>query len=150
MALEDTVYSGGAGTRIPTHELAALTNPNDESGLTTVNTTILGYAADDAEEMFKTEYGETYDSSNTRHILPGVRCLKIVLKHHYGSMDPEKYDAEMKSLRDDAKQFRATSMNRRIGLKTTSELTTPQENTSGQELEPSMHDVWKDVTPEKP
>lgn len=150
MSLYSDVYDGSAGTRIPTHKLAALTNPNDESGTATPNATVLALACTDAEAQFKIEAQETYSSSTAWHPRLGARLLLILLKNANSELEGSKYDEEMKSWRESAKIARSTSKRAPMRVVTTSELTVPQENTTGGDLPPSMDGIFDDVTPEKP
>ena len=78
MALADDVQN-----RVSANLLRELTNQGDTSA-TTVNTTVLGYAAADAAGEFLVETGLTLDTSKAQHVAAGVIGVLYYLYSYSG------------------------------------------------------------------
>jgi len=64
--------------RYPATRLVQLTNPGDESG-TTLDATILGYAATDVQADFEIYAGVEYDGTDARHVSVAVEGVMAKL-----------------------------------------------------------------------
>ncbi len=69
--------------RYSTQYLVELTNPQDR-GATTINTTLLGFAADDVDGLFDVYAGVAYDDSDAQHIAVAVEGVIAFLLRRTG------------------------------------------------------------------
>lgn len=74
MSLETVVTA-----RVSNQRLVHLTNA-DLQAQSTVNTTVLGLACDDAEGEFEVHVGVAFDETDARHIGPAVDLVILILK----------------------------------------------------------------------
>lgn len=99
--------------RVPNARLVQLTNKDSRSA-STVNTTVLGIAADDAVAEFETKAGRTFDDTDAHHIRivwTGVIAFLIAYKGQEGEVTgAEALNRYAKRCED----FRGQDVNKRV------------------------------------
>jgi len=99
--------------RVPNARLVQLTNKDSRSA-STVNTTVLGIAADDAVAEFETKAGRTFDDTDAKHIRivwTGVIAFLIAYKGQEGEVTgAEALNRYAKRCED----FRGQDVNKRV------------------------------------
>ena len=128
--------------------LRNLTN-HDASGATTVNTTRLGLAADDAEADFVV-YGQVaYSDTDAAHVKAGVRGVLAYLRSY--STAPGKASGEIDAFRDELKAIAKVSSRKRVTPTSTSVLTPSTPDTSAGSVRPDFdHEQFDGISPNPP
>lgn len=145
MALADDVQN-----RVPTHILAPLTRINDKASLT-VDTAYLAYVVADGAAMFKQQAGAEYSSSNVDHVPHGVAIVVLLLEFYNKQLKADEYSDRLKTWKEAVRDMsKAGGARDRTTMASSSELTLPEENESGDELPPSMNAIFDDSTPPQP
>lgn len=131
MALSDRVTE-----RISTQRLVELTNPQDRSA-TSIDTTRLGFAAQDAAAEFQVRTGVSYDDTNAVHILA---CVQGVIYHlHLFAGQSKTATRQAKDLWDEMlEKVKSVTGNNRILPTDNSNLTPSREDLSGGPVEPKF------------
>ena len=88
MALVDSVTA-----RVSAQRLIELTN-HDERDATTINTTVLGLAADDAEQEFQQVVGQVFDEDDAGHVQAAVQGVVYYLLLYRATYTEEMGRAE--------------------------------------------------------
>lgn len=85
--------------RHSTQYLIELTNPQNRNA-TTVNTTLLGFAADDVDALFDVYTGVAYDDSDAQHIAVAVQgVIAFLLRRTGQATAQERIDEWVTSMR---------------------------------------------------
>ena len=86
--------------RYSTQYLVELTNPQDRSA-TTINTTLLGFSADDVDALFDVYAGVAYDDADAGHIAVAVEgVIAFLLRRTGQSTADARISAWVSSMRD--------------------------------------------------
>jgi len=109
--------------------LVQLTQHDDN--LSTVDTTVLGYAADDVEGWFLSELGFAYDETRKEHVAVAVQGVVLTLRTWHSTANPDD-DQRL----EDWRKGTLRGLRRRLGAKTSSELTPSDENPTGGTVRP--------------
>lgn len=99
--------------RVPNARLVQLTNKDSRSA-STVNTTVLGIAADDAVAEFETKAGRTFDDTDAKHIRivwTGVIAFLIAYKGQEGEVTGAE---ALNRYAKRCEEFRAQDVNKRV------------------------------------
>jgi len=135
--------------RFPSNRLKQLTNPGNQAG-SSVNTTLIDYAATDVEADFETYAGVEYDSADSRHVsvaVDGVLAKLYQRAETPGSKADGLHDAYIQRLRDLAK----VTGRDRVVPKTTSVLTPTPERDGTETVRPDAdRDDFGDLVPNAP
>lgn len=105
-----SVLTDAVTARYATERLAQLTNKDSRSA-TTVNTTVLGLAADDAAAEFAIRSGETFDETLAAHIRLASELVIAFLIQYKGA---ENAWQVMKDAQRACDVYRSTRQNKRI------------------------------------
>lgn len=107
-ALTDAVVA-----RVPNARLVQLTNKDSRSA-NTVNTTVLGLAADDATAEFEIKASRTFDDTNAKHlriVVGGVIAFLISYKGQEGEVNGS---AALNAYAKRCEDFRGQDVNKRV------------------------------------
>lgn len=137
-------------SRVKDDDLVALTN-KDSYSATTVDVAYLDTICGDAEEVFEVETGSVYDSTNGKHVVVAVELVVILLQKATGQLKDDDEEKKMKAWREKAKRYALVGARDREAIRTSSELTTPDEVPSGETRKPDLHrSIWDAATPDQP
>lgn len=107
-----SVLTAAVQARVPADRLVQLTNKNDRTA-TTIDTTILATAADDAVAEFEIKAGRTFDDTDARHIrlvVPGV----VAFLRSYNHQEAADAAQAINSFAKRCEEFRKTDVNARV------------------------------------
>ena len=144
MALSDEVTS-----RYPNSRLIELTNAGDESA-STINTTVLGLAATDAEAEFEEIAGLAYDGTDDRHVRAGVKGV-IALLYKWGASPGAAADAAYDEFKEACESVGRVTGRNRVKPTTSSVLTPTSEQQGTETVRPDTdRDHYDKLVPDAP
>lgn len=131
--------------RLSNRRLIELTNPDDSSAAS-VDTTLLGYAADDAEAWLEMLAGVAYDDDDARHVAVAISAVEFLLISWAGPQGEallrnrpgnETFEELRNRIEEQLRQLGAVTGRDRVKPQTTSNLTPTREANTGDVL-PSL------------
>lgn len=133
--------------RVPTSVLIQLTRPKDETATQSVDTTLLGYACDDAEADIETYCGVSFSdySTDNRFLRLAVWRVLIILRE-YAPKGPGdgKAGSERERWEKDALALSKVTGRNRIGWTTSSNIPS---STATTDSEAFSSDFWRGYQP---